>query len=184
MNCTPKVGHNQQLEVQFFMTKFKASDRLAAALAVEAGKSVSEVGRQFGMSQRVVSRSVGQYREHGLAGFSKKKNTYSKEEKLEVLKYMHSQHLSCNETGIKFGIHGSSTVWEWERRYLENGISGLEPKKKGRRPKRQKPKAELTQLEQLLLENERLRAENEYLKKLNALVAEREAREKRNKKTE
>jgi len=165
------------------MTKFKASDRLEAVLTVEAGDSVEGVGRQFGMSPAIVRLSVGLYREHGLAAFSKKKNTYSKEEKLEVLNYMHSQHLSCAETGIKFGIHGSSTVWEWERSYLEKGISGLEPKKKGRRPKSQKPKRVLTQLEQLLVENERLRAENEYLKKLNALVAEREAREKRDKGT-
>jgi transposase len=136
------------------------------------------------MSQQLVRQSLERYREHGLAAFSKKKNTYSKEEKLQVVKYMHSQHLSCTQTGIKFGINGSSTVWEWERRYLENGISGLEPKKKGKRPKSQKPKRVLTQLEQLLVENERLRAENEYLKKLNALVTEREAREKRDKRTE
>ena len=166
------------------MTKFKASERLEAVLAVEAGESEERVARQFGMSRQVVNVSVRLYGEHGLAAFSKKKNTYSKEEKLEVLNYMHSQHLSCAETGIKFGIRGSSTVWEWERRYLENGISGLERKKRGRRPKSPKPKRELTQLEQLLAENEYLRAENEYLKKLNALVAEREAREKHDKGTE
>lgn len=166
------------------MTKFKASDRLEAVLAVEAGNSVAEVGSRFGMSQQVVRQSLERYREHGLAAFSNKKNHYSREEKLAVLNYMHSQHLSCTQTGIKFGINGSSTVWEWERRYLENGISGLEPKKKGRRPKSPKPKRELTQLEQLLAENEYLRAENEYLKKLNALVTEREAREKHDKGTE
>jgi transposase len=172
------------MEVQFFMSKFKARERLEAAQAVEAGESVRSVSRRIGMSRQVVSQSVAQYREHGLSVFSNKRNTYSREEKVEVLNYMHKQHLSCAETGIKFGIRGSSTVWEWERRYMENGISGLEPKKKGRRPKGQKPKRELSQLEQLLAENERLRAENEYLKKLNALVAEREAREKHDKGTE
>jgi hypothetical protein len=129
------------------------------------------------MSPAVVKRSVGLYREHGPAAFVREHRTYTREQKLEVLNYMHSHHLSCQETGIKLGISGSATVWEWERRYVENGISGLEPKKKGRRPKGQKPKPPLTPLEQLL-------AENEYLKKLNALVAEREAREKRGKKNE
>ena len=166
------------------MTKFKASDRLEAVLAVEAGESEERVARQFGMSRQVVNVSVRLYGEHGLAAFSKKRKTYSKEEKLAILNYMHSQHLSCAKTGIKFGIHGSSTVWEWEQSYLENGISGLEPKKRGRRPKSPKPKRELTQLEQLLAENEYLRAKNEYLNKLNALVAEREAREKHDKGTE
>ena len=166
------------------MTKFRTSDRIAAARAVEAGDSLASVGRRFGMSPAVVRRSVRQYHEHGPAAFVRKHRSYTKEQKLEVLNYMHSHHLSCQETGIKFGINGSATVWEWERRYVENGISGLEPKKKGRRPKGQKPKPPLTPLEQLLAENEYLRAENEYLKKLNALVAEREAREKRGKTNE
>jgi transposase len=92
--------------------------------------------------------------------------------------------LCQQETAIKFGITGTTTVNEWERRYLENGIEGLKPKKKGRRPKIRKPKVPPTPYEQLLAENEYLRAENEYLKKLNALVAEREAREKHDEATE
>lgn len=163
------------------MTKFRSSDRLAAARAVEAGDSQASVGSRYGMSPAVIKQSIDLYREHGSAAFVRKYHAYTQGQKLEVLDYMHSHHLSCRETGIKFGISGSATVWEWERRYMENGMEGLEPKKKGRRPKGQKPKPPLTPLEQLLAENEYLRAENEYLKKLNALVAEREAREKRGK---
>jgi transposase len=94
---------------------------------------------------------------------------------------MHENHLSCRETGIQFGISGSSTVWQWEQRYREKGIMGLENKKKGRKPSKPKPKPPKTRGEELLEENLYLRAENEYLKKLNALVAEREKREKGNK---
>jgi len=54
---------------------------------------------------------------------------------------------------------------------------GLEDKKKGRRPKAPKSQSPKTK-EELLEENQYLRAENEYLKKLNALVAEREKRER------
>jgi transposase len=166
------------------MTKFTRTERFAAALAVEAGDSLSSVGRQFGMSRNSVRRSVRMYREGGVSGFLVKKATYTVAQKLEVLQFMHSRGLSQEETAIKFGIHGSATIWEWERKYLENGREGLTPKKKGRRPRVPKPKAPLTPYEQLLAENEYLRAENEYLKKLNALVAEREAREKQNKRTE
>jgi hypothetical protein len=172
------------MEVQFFMTKHTRSERLAAALAVEAGADELDIRMQYGLSQAVLRRSVRLYREHGAAVFLRRYTAYSREQKLQVLDYMHSHHLSTKETGIKFGIRGSATVWEWEQKYLENGINGLEPKKRGRRPKRQKPKRPLTQVEQLLKENEYLRAENEYLKKLNALVAEREAREKHDKVTE
>ena len=166
------------------MTKFTRMERLTAALAVEAGDSQASVGRRFGMSEAVVRRSVRLYREQGEAGFLAKKTYYTVAQKLEVIRTRHTQGLSLEEAGVKFGINGSATIWEWERRYLENGIEGLKPKKKGRRPRVRKPKVPPTPYEQLLAENEYLRAENEYLKKLNALVAERETREKHDEATE
>jgi len=166
------------------MTIHTRFERLAAAQAVEGGEEELDIRMQYGMPQDTLQRSIRLYQEHGAAVFSRKYTAYTKEQKLQVLDYMHSHHLSTKETGIKFGIRGSATVWEWEQKYLENGISGLEPKKKGRRPKRQKPKRPLTQVERLLEENEYLRAENEYLNKLNALVAGREAREKHDQVTE
>jgi transposase len=166
------------------MTKFTRTERLAAAQAVEAGDSPSNVARRFGMSRQTVQWSVKLYREQGEAGFQAKKASYTVAQKLVVLGTMHSQGMSCEEAAVKFGITGSRTIWAWERRYMENGIDGLKPKKKGRRPRVPKPKAPPTPYEQLLAENEYLRAENEYLKKLNALGAEREAREKHDEATE
>ena len=161
------------------MTKYTITERLAAVLAVEEGESISSVARRWQMSEQVVSLSVGLYRQHGRTGFSSRTYHWTAEQKYQALHYMHANHLSCKETSIQFGISGSSTVWEWERRYLEDGIKGLENKKKGRRPRTQKPKPPLTREEELLAENEYLRAENAYLKKLNALVAEREKQEKK-----
>lgn len=166
------------------MTKFTRTERLAAAQAVETGDSPSNVARRFGMSRQTVQWSVKLYREQGEAGFQAKKASYTVAQKLVILGTMHSQGMSCEEAAVKFGITGSRTIWAWERRYMENGIDGLKPKKKGRRPRVPKPKAPPTPYEQLLAENEYLRAENEYLKKLNALVAEREAREKHDEATE
>jgi transposase len=136
------------------------------------------------MSNRVVARSVHLYREQGEAGFQAKKVSYTAEQKRVILEGMRSQGLSREEAAVKYGISGTATIWEWEHKYLENGMEGLKPKKKGRRPRVPKPKAPLTPYEQLQAENEYLRAENEYLKKLNALVAEREAREKHDEATE
>ena len=159
------------------MTKFPCTERLAAAQAVEAGDSPSNVARRLGMSRQTVQWSVKLYREQGEAGFQAKKASYTVAQKLVVLGTMHSQGMSCEEAAVKFGITGSRTIWAWERRYMGNGIDGLKSKKKGRRPRVRKPKAPPTAYEQLL-------AENEYLKKLNALVAEREAREKHDEATE
>jgi transposase len=168
-----------------FMTKYTRAERIAAALAVEAGGSPRQVAKQFGISRRTVQWSVKLYRARGEAGFQpKKKVGYTAAQKLEVLETMRSQGISSEAAAVQFGITGAATVRGWERRYMENGIEGLQPKKKGRRRRAPKPKVPLTPYEQLLAENEYLRAENEYLKKLNALVAEREAREKPDRPTE
>jgi len=122
---------------------------------------------------------VRNYREHGEKGLNSHAYNWTANQKNEALKYMHENQLSFAETGILLGIQ-DSTIWNWEQRYLENGIKGLENKKKGRKPRTQKPKPPKTRLEELEEENLDLRIENEYLKKLNALVAEREKREREN----
>ena len=180
MNCTPKVGHNQQKGCSFIMTKFSVEERLVAAQAVEAGESITSIARRLQMSPRVVNRSWMLYQEHGREGLQSHTYNWTAGQKYQILQYMQENHLSCEETGIKFGISGSSTIWKWEHRYLEKGIEGLEDKKKGRKPRIQKPKPPKTREEELLERIEDLEIENEYLKKLNALVAEREKREKEN----
>ncbi|MBE0655373.1 MAG: helix-turn-helix domain-containing protein [Bacteroidales bacterium] len=162
------------------MSKFSVANRLAAVQAVEAGECIASVARRYQMSPRVVSRSFRLYQNHGQAGLRSHAYDWTAEQKYQVLEYMHTNHLSCQETGIQFGISGSSTIWRWEQRYLENGIEGLDNKKKGRKPKTPKPKPPKTREEELLERIEDLEIENEYLKKLNALVAEREKRERGN----
>lgn len=180
MNCTPKVGHNQQKGCSFYMTKYSKEEKIAAIKAVEAGESIAGTARRFGISDRVISRSIKMLEEYGEKGLQSKTYNWTAEQKYQALKYMHENQLSCQEVSIQLGISGSSTIWQWERRYLENGIDGLEDKKKGRKPRVQKPKPPKTRLEELEEENLDLRIENEYLKKLNALVAEREKREREN----
>lgn len=162
------------------MTKYSIEKRLEAAQAVEAGESIGSVARQLQMSPDVVSRSWQLYQRHGREGLQSHAYNWTAEQKYQVLQYMQENHISCKETGILFGISGSGTVWQWEQRYLRKGIMGLENKKKGRKRRTRKPKPPKTREEELLEENLYLRAENEYLKKLNALVAEREKREREN----
>ena len=177
MNCTPKVGHHQQKGVQFFMTKYSKERKIAAIRAVETGESIAYVAKQHQMSKTLLKWLVRSYREHGEKGLQNHAYSWTAKQKYEVLKYMQENQLSFTKTGVLLGIR-PSTIWNWEKRYLENGISGLEDKKKGRKPRTPKPKLPKTRLEELEEENLNLRIENEYLKKLNALVAEREKRER------
>jgi transposase-like protein len=162
------------------MTRFSNEEKIAAIEAVNAGESIAQVAKQKQMSQSVLKRLVRSYFEHGEKGLHSHAYNWTAEQKYQVLTYMHEHHLSCTETGIKFGISGSATIWQWEKRYLENGIEGLEDKKKCRKPRVQKPKPPKTREEELLERIQYLEVENAYLKKLNALVAEREKRERGN----
>lgn len=163
-----------------FMTKYTQEEKKAAAQAVQAGESIARVAKRFGMSTKVVSRNLRMLEEHGKNGLRSHVYNWTAEQKYEVLKYMQDEKLTCQEVSIQLGISGSSTVWQWEQRYLENGKEGLGNKKKGRKPRIPKPKPPKTREEELTDRIQYLEAENAYLKKLNALVAEREKRERGN----
>ena len=95
---------------------------------------------------------------------------------------MMKEKLSYREATRQFEVGDDKRVAAWERIYLEEGPEGLYIERrgrgrKGRSAKRLKPEVE----EDLLAEVQRLRAENAYLKKLNALVAERVRRERKQK---
>ena len=152
MNCTPKVGHHQQKGVQFLLTKYSKEEKIAAIKAVEAGESIAEVAKQYQISRTVLEVNMRRYQEHGEKGLHSHTYNWTAEQKYEVLKYMHENQLSFTETGILLGI-SDRTIWQWEKRYLENGIEGLEDKKKGRKPRMQKPKPPKTRMEELEEEN-------------------------------
>jgi transposase len=161
------------------MTKYSKEQIIAAIEAVKAGESITQVAKQYQICYKVLQWNVRCYAERGENGLKSHTYNWTAEQKNEVLKYMHKNQLSLTETGVLLGIR-NSTILQWERRYLENGVSGLVDKKKGRKPSVPKPKPPKTRLEELEEENLDLRIENEYLKKLNALVAEREKREREN----
>ena len=87
------------------------------------------------------------------------------------------------QTAAQFQIPNASTIYQWGKRYLAKGASGLLSKKKGRpskMPKKPKKKEDLTKLEKLEAENAQLRMENEFLKKLDTLVQQRKKQPKKN----
>lgn len=162
------------------MRKIRKEEKIKAIEEIEAGESIIRTGRKLSIDKSELKWIVRCYRERGESGLSCHTYNWTANQKSEVLKYMDENQLSFRETGVRLGIR-HSTILQWERKYLENGISGLEDKKKGRKPRTPKPKLPMTRLEELEEENLNLRIENEYLKKLNALVAEREKRERESK---
>lgn len=101
--------------------------------------------------------------------------------KEKVIKHMREEKMSFRETGRLYKID-HTTVMDWERIYLEEGVKGLYVDRRGKgktgktgRPIKLPPEVE----NDLIAENQRLRAEVDYLKNLHALVRERKQREKK-----
>jgi len=90
---------------------------------------------------------------------------YTKEEKYKIIKPALDLEKSTweitRETGLSNGM-----INNWIKKYRENGINGLENKKKPGNPlSKYSNKKNLTDMEKLQYENMKLRIENERLKK-------------------
>lgn len=180
MKCTPKVRHKNFWRCIFNMTKYGIETKRKLVEIVERGKhSISSAAKELGISKALATRWMKMYEFHGYEGLVMKSKSYTGKFKVNVVEYMHANHLSVKESSAKFGIPSASTLLKWERIYYEEGAKGLMTDKRGRprksmdnKPKEKKLKKETE--EDLVAEVQRLRAENAYLKKYNALVQEKE----------
>ena len=137
------------------------------------------VAKQFSIPAfTTVRKWVRKYEEHGGKGLIKnEKTSYSGEFKQNVIEYMHTNHLSCQETSYYFNLGNMDIVNKWERIYYEEGPQALYEERRGKSKKMssksRKKKLSKEVEEDLIAENQRLKMENAYLKKLQALVQER-----------
>lgn len=169
----------------FFMSKYSIEFKNEVVkYCIEKGYSYDGTAREFNIpSSETVRRWCKRYEIHGQNGISKSKcNKYSGDFKLEVVEYMHANHLSASETSAIFNLPQENIVLKWERMYYEEGLQALYEERRGRKrgnmssnPKKKKISKETEK--DLIAEVQQLRMENEYLKKLNALVQERIKRE-------
>lgn len=162
------------------MSKYSFKDKLEAVLRVKNdGWSTRESARVLGVHHSAVTRWIQLYDVNGYDGLTNEGASYDGNFKIMVVKYMHENDLSPNETAAKFCIKGSATVFKWNKIYIEEGPAGLLKKKSKGQIKRIMNNKDIQDKtkEDLVEENERLRMENEYLKKLQALVQERIDRE-------
>lgn len=159
-------------------------------LVEEQCQSPTTVSQQYGVHLRQLRCWRASYRKLGLQGLiSTKKNIYSAEFKLKVIRAIEHLGLSLSEAKFKFNIPEASIISVWRRKFATFGLDGLLPKRKGRPPKdmntnKRKPRKSnkpLTREEELLIENEKLRCELAFIKKYNALVQAQEEAEAKQK---
>lgn len=79
------------------------------------------------------------------------------EERLEIVKWVIANDMNYKEAANKYGIK-YALVYKWTKDYTRNGISALEYKKRGPKPKSSVNEDSLDDIEKLKLELERERA--------------------------
>lgn len=135
------------------------------------------VGHHHGLAPAIVRRWVLWYREHGAAGLSSKKSSYTPEFKLSVLQHMWDNSLSHTQAAAVFNVRNTVTIGVWERRFHSGGVDALARTSRRKTDeldaptsKPPSPDDKERSREDLLAEVEYLRMENAVLKKLQALV--------------
>jgi transposase len=149
---------------------------------------IKAVAMAHGVTRAMVQRWVAAYRHHGAAGLAAKRGGYSASFKLKVLRRMWRDRLSYRQAAALFDVRGEGVIGKWERRYHAEGKDGLMSRRRGKPPAMAIPKPPKLDLKvpdanrsqkELLAELEYLRAENAYLKKLDALIQEKKAAQKK-----
>jgi len=167
------------------MTKFSHEFRLKLVMEVEEGMPLGTVARNHNVGKRTLHTWVYNYRSGGVEQLTAVRRRYTQEFKLSAIEYRRANDVSYAQAATDLGIPNEGTLYDWEKRYSEQGPVGLQDARRGRPPKmlkkENKRKKPMTREEELETENNRLRMENAYLKKLNALVAEREKSGKKTK---
>ena len=158
------------------MSKYNKEFKLKAVKEYLKGKdSYNSLARRLGISEPKLEMWIKKYERFGEKGLERNKVSYNGNFKLNVVKYMHKNNLSANETAIHFNLSGCNIVCKWERIYYEEGPQELFTERRGRKLNMSKSKKKLSKEveEDLIEEVQRLRMENAYLKKLQALVQQR-----------
>jgi transposase len=155
---------------------------------------IRTTARLFDANQRQVKYWVALYSRYGEEGLRMQSRYYPMEFKYKVLQDMFENHLTLQETALKYGIPSPSTVLMWKRKYDNKGLSGLNDGSRiwsesmvkendttsSDKKKNQNLDSSEREKKDLLKEIEFLKAENAYLKKLRALVQERIERANKN----
>ena len=185
----PKFWTNQK--EGYFLMKYTAKYKYECVQKYLKGEHIKHPEGQSRTSFMSHVRDwVKRYIDLGYDGLSHQaeNKVWSKEERFDLV----AKVLAGNSIGgiSRAAYINPGQLYKWVKKYQENGIHGLECRK-GRKPKeltmspKRKNKTSPTAEEEIKLlreRNEYLEIENEYLKKLDALVAKREAKQHKAKK--
>ena len=166
------------------MTKYSVELKIKVVKDyLQGGYSYNDLTKKYQIpSNRPIREWVSIAKENGLEALQRKNRhkSYPMEFKLAVIDYYKTNGLGLIDVATHFNI-SSSQVLDWNRRFDQDGIGGLRPKPKGRKPMKKKktvrrPKLDFSEKdkyeEEILKLKEELyhtKMERDFLKKLGAV---------------
>ena len=162
--------------------------------------SYSVLEDKYQINESLIKCWVHNYKHFGDEGLmrSRNKREYSVEFKLEAITRYETSECSYQQLALELGLTNPSMIVNWRRKYLEEGVEGLLPHKRGRpmsnkkdRKQTQKPSNESEPIEastrealenrikELEAENEMLTIQKMYLEELRSLVREEKMNKRR-----
>ena len=166
MNCTPKIGHNFW-RCSFFMSKYSKEVKEKAIYLSKKGWSRFRIAKELEVPESTVRNWLYKFKlSHNLT-HKIGKQVFSADFKRKVLETRWKSKLSYNETAELFNLDNPALIAIWQKRYLDEGILGLQPKPKGRPSMKTKKKIKIQVDSSQKSDKERIKeleAENARLK--------------------
>jgi transposase len=100
---------------------------------LKGGHSIIAVVMANGFDESNLRKWISFYQKFGNGGLLPRANqNYSLDFKVKVLQSIEKEFLPLNEACLKFNISSKSVILNWQRKYSEESILGLENKPKGK----------------------------------------------------
>ena len=131
MNCTPKIGHNFW-RCSFFMSKYSKEVKEKAIYLSKKGWSRFRIAKELEVPESTVRNWLYKFKLSHNLSHKIGKQVFSAAFKRKVLETRWKNKLSYNETAELFNLDNPGLIAMWQKRYLDEGILGLQPKPKGR----------------------------------------------------
>lgn len=164
LNCTPKIGHNFW-RCSFFMTKYSKEIKEKVYYLFERGWGFHATAKELNNPEGTVRNWLFKYKNGYSTNRRIRKRNFSAEFKQTVIETRWANSLSFKETAELFNLDNPSLIAIWQKSYLDEGISGLQPKPKGRPPMQPKKQPKEQPKEQ---NNQSIKSDKERIKALEA----------------
>ncbi|MFQ7973327.1 MULTISPECIES: helix-turn-helix domain-containing protein [Veillonella] len=147
------------------MTKYSKEIKEKVYYLFERGWGFHATAKELNIPEGTVRNWLFKYKNGYSTNRRIRKRNFSAEFKQTVIETRWANSLSFKETAELFNLDNPSLIAIWQKSYLDEGISGLQPKPKGRPPMQPKKQPKEQPKEQ---NNQSIKSDKERIKALEA----------------